>query len=194
MKITICILFVFSICLSLQAQTKIFKSYEEYVNGTGKTIDGNYTDWVSGTFGSLIKITKSDGKVEKIHLKEFWGFTNQGYIFRKLGFELAVLVDTGKINFWYNGMAAVRLLPSLKANVTLVGHPDEHSLCYLSVGDINAPIYKMDFLYGQKYFKRFKKDFPDYDDFYDCLEKYLLYNEVRKCVNTYNSNQRKRKR
>ncbi len=193
MKITILILFISSICVSLHAQTKIFKSYEDYVSGTGETIDGNYTDWVSGTFGSLIKITKSDGKIEKIHLKDFWGFTNQGYTFRKLGFELAMLMDTGKINYWYNGMGAVKLLSSPPVN-KLYGHPDDHSLCYLSVGDIGAPIYKMDFLYGQKYFKTFKKAFPDFDDFYDCLEKPLLYNEVRKCVNTYNSIQRKIKR
>ncbi len=54
---------------------------KDYVSGTGETIDGNYTDWVSGTFGSLIKITKTDGKVEKIHLKEFWGFYKPGLYF-----------------------------------------------------------------------------------------------------------------
>ncbi len=89
-------------------------------------------------------------------------------------------------------MAAINLLTTPGAK--LVSRPDDHSLCYLSVGDMGAPIYKMDFLYGQKYFKTFKKAFPDFDDFYDCLEKPLLFNEVRKCVNTYNAIQRKKKR
>ncbi len=193
MKPALLFLAIAMVCSSAIAQTTIYKTYEDFVNGKGEKMDDEYIKTFESSFGMALRFKNTEGEIVKYKPKELWGFTYKGVFFRSVGGELAMLQDSGTISYYLNGYAGIGMLknPGQTVGHYLAGE----SQCFLSVGDINAKIYKMALNPIQKRdYPKFKKDYPDFEDFYDCATNYYDYEIVRKCVQEFNNKQKKKKR
>jgi hypothetical protein len=109
LKHLILLAFFLSSALLSVAQTKVFKTYEEYREGKGEEMETQYGDYTVGTFGHVLKFKTKDGTLVKYKTDEIWGFLFQGKFFRSVGKkEIAMLMDTGKVNYYINGYAGMQ--------------------------------------------------------------------------------------
>jgi len=146
--------------------------------------------------GASIKFKSVDGKeTDKYNPRDIWGFIFKGQFFRSVDNELAMLVDTGKINYYINGFAGIGILTNPDHSA---GHyMESESSCFLSPGDVTSKIYKMPLNTFEKKedFRQLKKDFPQYKDVFDCMSHFgipaKIYIIVRNCVADFNNSQKK---
>src|ERR1035437_5289648 len=138
-------------------------TYDDFVRGTGEQIQDVIRGW-EGTFGFNVRFINSNGEKTKLSNRSFWGFIYKGHFLRTKGYELAMLVDTGKINFWINGYAGLGMLWHPNDNTAgsfLAGESE----CFLSVGSGNAKLYSMPTQpHVKKDFKEFCRDYPQFDE------------------------------
>lgn len=173
--------------ISNAQQTQVFLTYDDFINGNGITMDENYISSTESTFGMTIKFKTPQGESKNYKPKEMWGFYYKNHLFRSVGKEIAMLSDTGKVNLYLNGIGSMYLLkdPDRKSATYL----SNQSSCYLSIGELNAKIYRMPFnRFEKRDLKDFKKDFPEFENLHDCLAKsYGNYEVISKCVMEFNS-------
>ncbi len=185
------------VCFCTNAQTIVYKTYENFEKNEGEKMEEDFYKTREGTFGHSVKFKDANGKVTKYSPKDLWGFLYKGHLFRSVKGELAMLQDTGTINFWLNGFASLSLLADSTRKQGY--YFESESQCYLSSGDINAKLYRMPVsILVMRDWKEFKKDFPDYDDFVECTpfsqphwsDNYI---KIRECVKEFNTAEIKRK-
>jgi len=168
-------------------QTGVYKTYEDYMNGNIEKMEDQVK--VKGTsLGLSYHFKSTDGSDIKYKPKNFWGFLYKGYLFRSDGSYTAMLQDSGKVCYYINGEAGVALITSGKNyGVTIVG-----PYCYLSSGGMNAELYPMPRNgFDQKGLKKFKKDFSEFEDLFECIGKFTNYEDLSKCVHEFNKSKRK---
>jgi hypothetical protein len=162
------------------AQDAVFKTYEDFVKGTGEPIQ-DLIEARGGFAARHIIVKDLNGEKVKYEWKDIWGYTYKGFLFRVLEHHLyAMLVETGKINYWINGSAGVHLLfhPESQIGSYSADEPE----CYLSVGTLDNGLYSMPTPHKKRDYPDFKKDHPEFQEVFDCIEN----NNLDDCVHNYN--------
>jgi hypothetical protein len=160
-----------------KAQTKVFKSYEEYKSNTGEEMDSEfiYTNEVDLTRMVRVTFKTLDGNKVRYHPREIWGFKFMNHLFRSTdNNQFAMLIDTGKIYYYENGIGSIW---ALKKNGE--GHYMAwETFCFISVG-LAEEVYTI---------KRsnFTKNHPELDDFFTCLKDKDSHSPILDCVKSYN--------
>jgi hypothetical protein len=174
-------------CNCANAQTGVFKTYDDYLNGTMEKMEDDVK--VTGTsFGLSYHFTTTDGNAVKYKPKHFWGFIFKGTLFRSDGHFTAMLQDTGKVWYYLNGEAGVAIIRNgTSSGVTIIG-----PYCYLSADGVNEPLYAMpnNGMENGKY-KKFKTNYPQFELLYDCVGKYSNYQNLHTCVKSFNAGSKK---
>ena len=198
MKFLILVTYLLSFTFLSFGQTKIFKTVDEYVNGTGEVMDSVYGNYSVGNFGHVLMFKNLQGEKVKYSTDDIWGFLFRGRFFRSVGKrEIAMLMDTGRVNYYLNGYVAIESLLHPERQVLTIFSGEV--TCFLSVGDRTAEIYRMPTDKYQKLdYKKFKTAFPDLDDLYDCFKFtgniYEIPYNIRDCVKEYNNTKIKKKK
>jgi hypothetical protein len=194
MKSLILLLFITTFSIVAKSQTIVFKTKADFLNGTGIVMDSEYVKTWESSFGMAVKFKDIDGKeTEWFNPKRTFAFLYKGRFFRSVGAELAMLIDTGKINFFINGFAGLGMLSHDRNHGSYLAG---ESSCYLSTGDMTTKIYMMPIIMHKRDYKRFKEDHPEFESFYDNLRSKgrvagpMNYETVHDCVNRFNREQR----
>ena len=183
-------LLILTIPLLSLGQTKVYKTEEDYTSGKGEVMDSEYKIWTNqSTFGNLVKFKTLEGNGVSYNPKHIWGFHYRGYFFRTVGKELAMLTDTGSVNYFINGYAGIGFIhyPDRTESDYFPGQ----SSCYVSIGNLTSKVYKI-----KGDYRELKEDFPDFDDLYDCIDEsrniLTLYQTTKKCVVEFNKRMEKK--
>ena len=150
-----------------RAQTGVYKTYSDYVNGKMEKYDE--MDYSINGWATILEFSYTNGKTVRLLPKNIWGFSSQGKLFRCNGDQVAMLTDTGKIYFYTNGYVELNKM----GNRTSTWHPRNTSDFYLSAG-LKGNLYLFAGTWSDKAFDsyaEFKKDFPRFKTFYDCIGK-----------------------
>lgn len=178
------------------SQTGVYKTYEDYTNNRIEPMQDTI-GFIEFSLGSTLKFLNPENTEVKYKPKEIWGFLFKGSLFRTDGNITLYVADTGKIFYFENGGAHIRMLrKDVNYAVTATGE-----LAYLS-NELNGKLYRMPefangatFVVGnRKQYNEFKRKYPDHEDFYDCLGNSVDYHEMRKCAKDYNARSRKKKK
>jgi hypothetical protein len=182
---------IFMASFFASGQTTVFKTYEDYLHGSGEKMDNEYADYSYGTASHSVKFKNIDGNIVKYKSNDIWGFLFQGKLFRSVGkYDIAMLVDTGRINFYTDGYLGMNVILHPNKKYITTEFPLQLYSSYLSVGDMSTRVYRMPDQIKHDY-NDFKADYPDFEDLYDCfhfkgnMSKYP--EEVRECVKEFNS-------
>lgn len=171
----------------LYSQTKVFYTYDDFLNDKGEVMDDEFANTSQSTFGITIIFKSTAGEKKKFKPKEIWGFYFKGNLFRTVGNkEIGMLTDTGRINYYVNGCGAISKLSNPGS---YGGYLANQSPAYLSADSLNSPMYRMPLNeYETRDWKDFKKDYPSFTEFYDCVNV-PNYNIIRECVKWFNKKQ-----
>jgi hypothetical protein len=175
--------------LSSYAQVQVYTTQAEYENGGG-TMYTDYLKW-SGS-GDNVTITFSDnGDKVKIKCADMWGFTYKDELFRTAkvnkGAQLGMLMSKGKVYYYENGVAHLRILKHGGEQFEIYGADGYGIMYYFSASETSDLVVirlpfdnkKMD-LY--EFISR-----PEYKELYDCgVTNGLLV--IRDCVALFNGN------
>lgn len=187
---------LFIILASGYSQTGVYKSYDDFVNDRIEPMQDT-VGFIEFNLGSTLKFLTPQGSEVKYKPKDIWGFLLKGSLFRTDGNITLYVADTGKIFYFENGGAHIRMLrKEVKNAVTATGY-----LAYIS-SELNGKLYRMpDFANGatfvvgnRKQYNEFKKKFPEHEEFYDCLGSSVDYLDMRQCAKEYNGRARKKKK
>lgn len=170
----------------LVGQTQVFKTYEDFVNGNGISMDSQNISWGSGISNYVI-FENNDEKKIKFQINKIWGFKYKGHLFRSVGKELAMLTDSGKVNYYLNGSAGLGILASGGNSGSIYSG---QSACFLSVGGVNEKIYRMPLDKFKKLdYNEFKRDHSELEQLWNCFELNNIkntYKNIRNCVIEFN--------
>jgi hypothetical protein len=170
---SILLLFLF-VCACGRAQDKVFKTYEQYVNNTGKEI-GKFVGG-SETYNQVrVNFEDPAGGKLRYAAKEIWGFMYKGHLYRSTGTQFGKLQDSGAVCCYVNGFGA------------LVGwYGVNWSDYFVSVGGMGGKLYGLTATNGlRKDLPAFKDDYPELEELHTCINK--RYQErVPRCVKEYN--------
>jgi hypothetical protein len=159
-----------------KSQDKAFKTYEQYVNNTGKEI-GKFV-WADETYNK-VKVIFEDPAGGKLRYsaKEIWGFTYEGQLYRSTGTQFGKLQDSGTVCLYVNGVGAIS--PSGRYAVNWSDY-------LVSVGGMGGKLYGLTAGNGsRKDLPALKKDHPELEELYTCVKN--KYQElVPRCVKIYN--------
>lgn len=168
------------------AQVTVYKSYEDFQNKKGE----NYDDY-HGFMHSAgnVKLTfKKEGKKNKIHCKEMWGFQYNEALFRiDNNNQPARVISVGKIIYYENGIAHLSMIRDNKESGDFsIGY-----YCYVSK-NINSELIPMPASLisdARKKIKKFKAENSEYKELFDCIENNYSYYNVRPCVEEFEKNE-----
>lgn len=181
-------LFLTSSVYFTNAQTGIYKTNGDYLSGNIEKMSDDLS--VKGTSLGLSYHFKSiNGSDIKYKPKNFWGFLYKGYLFRSDGSYTAMLQDSGKACYYINGEAGVNMLHTGKEyGISIVG-----TYCYLSSGDFSTDLYAMPRNgFDQKGLRKFKKDFTEFEDLFECIGNFSNCENLSGCVREFNSKKKKK--
>jgi hypothetical protein len=189
------LLFIFLLLFQvskINAQTGVYKTYEDYVNKNLISMD-TIIDFEIGSFsGAKITFLNSERKNETYKAKQMWGFVFVGHLFRSIGLDIAEVIDTGKVCYYESGISHLRSI----MDHTTSGYFRYGGTIYLSK-NLNSKYYDT--------YKKFCKENAEFNSLKDCLDEnktkpkmsssggdvYLDYTQVfiefRKCVSKFNS-------
>lgn len=127
-------------------------------------------------------IFKKDGEKIKIHCNDMWGFIYEDALFRvdkKLN-QPTRAISVGKIIYYENGLAHLGMIRDKEETAGFsIGY-----FCYVSK-KLNSDIIPMPASLisdAYKKIKKFKKENPEYNELFDCIEKDYNYRKVRSCI------------
>lgn len=187
---------LFLVSLLTQAQTGIYKTYEDFLKGNLEKMDDDIK-LSESSLGFTIKFTSPDGNKVKYSPKENWGFLFKGSLFRSddRG-DVVFVLDTVKLCSYENGTGHLRML----MNDTKYGSFLQGYSSYLSL-DLKSKIYPMPFLCdgcrngngvaSRKYYRDFMDEYPQFQSLYDCIDKTALYRLARPCIVEYHKSKKK---
>ncbi len=184
-------------CLAISAQVKLYKTYEDFVNGKYESFSDEDIKWTQSPLGITLKFRNEQGKIVKYKTRDFWAFSYKEHFFRSVGGEFAMLQDTGKIYYYINGMPGIQIANDPIKNRGYFA--EGNTYCFVSVDSINADIYKMPISpIDKRDYKSLKKDHPEFNELFDCimLTKSVQsnYQIIRRCVKEFNDTYRKQNR
>lgn len=185
-KLFICLFLTFEIYCA-NAQTGVFKTYQDYLSGNIEKMNDDVN--VKGTsLGLSYHFELPDGSDVKYKAKNFWGFLYKGYLFRSNGSYTAMLQDSGKVCYYISGEAGVKIIRTGKDyGVTIVG-----PYCFLSSGDFSTDLYSMPRNgFDQKGLRKFKNDFSQFEDLFECIGNFSNCENLSKCVQEFNIKKKK---
>ena len=168
-------LFVFNFS---KAQTQVFKSYEEYKSNAGKEMDSEFINTFEVDLTRSVRVTfkTPEGRKVRYHPREIWGFTFMNHLFRSTdNNQFAMLVDTGKIFYYENGIGSIWALKK-----DGVGHYMAWgTYCFISFG-LTEEVYVPNS-------STFKKQHPELDDFFSCQKNRDRNTQTSDCVASFNN-------
>jgi hypothetical protein len=194
-KIILLNFLAFSLSFSF-AQTGLYKTYEDYKKGNLEKMD-EIKQWVTANMNvSYVNFISPDGSIVKYKPKDYWGFVYQGNLFRSRGnHDYACLKDSGKIFYYENGHAWIGIIKHDTKNGTAPRLGND-SYAYVSK-DIASDIYAFPASIMEKGpYKKFKSEYPEYEDLYDCLGGKALVgtiDEIRECIKNLNHSSKSKK-
>ena len=181
MKLMLIILLSLFVVNFAKAQTKVFKSYEEYKSNAGEEMDSEFinTFEVDLTRSVRVSFKTLDGKKVRYHPKEIWGFTFMNHLFRSTdNNQFAMVVDTGKVYYYENGIGSIW---ALKKNG--VGHyMGWETYWFISFG-LNEKVYTISSA-------AFKKSHPELEDLFSCIKELDSHLPASICIRKYNNNKK----
>jgi hypothetical protein len=202
-KIIFSLIFFQIILLSYSnAQTYIYKTYEDYVKGTGEKMGDEVHFTVIAVMAVKtvnIKFVTLAGDKVKYKPKEFWGFMYKGFLFRSDNkSNIASLIDSANICFYINGFAR---LNQINTESDAAGSTEGYSY-YLS-NDINSPLCPLPVLCNGcregagvapgGYYRKFKDEYPDHQSLYDCFDDSPMWEKIA-CITNYQKKEKKKKK
>lgn len=179
------VLFFVFVLLSITVfaeQNMLFMTYNDLKSGKGIPYDELY---LMSPFGKgLVVSFMANGKKEKHHTKEFWGFIYKDALYRvaQCDMQLVKLISNGKIHYYENGWAHISMAKHDSNTGEVVG-----SKCYVSKG-INTPIFNLPenkVAKKQDDIKGLMASNPEYVPLFECIGKGYDIERIRKCVATF---------
>ena len=178
MKLILTILLSLFVFNFTKAQTKVFKSYEEYKSNTGEEMDNKFINTFEQDLTRTITVIfkTPDGKKVRYHPREIWGFTFMNQLFRSTNNnQFAMVVDTGKVYYYENGIGSIW---ALKKNSE--GHYMAwESCCFISFG-LNEKVYTINS-------SSFKNEHPELEDLFSCLKDLDSRSPFSNCIRSFNN-------
>ncbi len=187
--------FLILLSINVLAQTGIYKTYEDYKSGNIELIDNVYNVWwKADSFGKMVVFEIKDEKTKKYKLKDFWGFTYKGYLFRSMleGYkDLVCVLDSGKIILYMQGGLKLRFL---KEGNNFGWIDAGSSECFLSL-DYSSEIFhthwnpyaqKLGAKRYRKRYEQFVEKYPQFQTLYDCIGDTYSSAEAKKCITKFN--------
>ncbi|UTW66905.1 hypothetical protein KFE94_01970 [bacterium SCSIO 12643] len=184
--ISITLFFALSIfTVSANTVITVYKTYEDYQNKIGEKYD-KYDGYIH-SLGKVKLYLYKNGVKTKVKCADIWGFTYNTELFRiyKKDAQPVRVINNGSIIYYENGVAHLEMLATNSKSAELyVGY-----YCFLSKG-INTPIIPMPGVwtitgYAKKQVKKFRKEYPEYSDLFDCIDENYRYTKMRVCVQIY---------
>jgi hypothetical protein len=186
------ILFYITIGFS-KAQTGIFTTYKNYLNGEIKLMDE--MDINQDVITGLGKITitsfkcKKDGQKIKYKPNEIWGFLYKGQLFRCSANDFFYILENGKVILYANGWAAYDQIKNEKSSGIVYGKD-----FYFMSNDLTTLIYDMPWgdanhkaTIAQKLrYKDFMLNYPQHKELYDCINGATDFHTAEFCIQQYN--------
>lgn len=175
MKISVTLFLLLLICATGRSQDRVFKTYQDYISNTGEEL-GKFI-WAAETYNKVKLIfEKPGGGKIRCSARKIWGFSYQGHLFRSTGTQFGMLVDTGKVCSYVNGVGALAKQFSVNWSSYLV-----------SVDGMGGKLYGMPADNGlKKDFPALKKDHPELEKLFNCIKKHYQ-DWVSPCVRSYNT-------
>jgi hypothetical protein len=141
-----------------RAQTGVYKTYEDFVSG--HIMPMKKVDHIKTPRAAKTMITFVDSADHKITFRgdQVWGCIIKGQLFRGELKAFIVVLDTGKICFYENGISDLRRLTGDKRGETM------YDLGFYSISTgLNGKLYDS--------FEKFFKAYPEYRTLTDCRKK-----------------------
>ena len=167
----------------LSAQVILYRTFQDFQANIGEVYDDHMIAKIS-----FIKVRlelKKNGKDTLVDPKEHWGFRFRDALFRIEGkYKQPVrVISAGKIIYYENGPANIQMIMNESSSATIrIGY-----LTYLSK-DLTSDIYPLPsspVSDAKKWYKKFRKQYPEYQELYDCIDKSLSYEVNRKCISEF---------
>lgn len=171
-----------SVCYS---QVIVYETYEDFQanNGTKYERYKSYS-WSAG--GVRLILFDKNNKKNKIACRDFWGFKIGDALFRveKGNTNPVRVISVGKLVYYENGFAHLNMI---RTNSTS-GNFERGYYAYLSK-NINSEIITMPIGGWVEWASvtKFKKENPDYDPLFQCIEQDYDNYRVGKCVLEFES-------
>lgn len=179
---TIFISLILMISYTSHAQIEVYRTYEDFQRGISEQFE-TYSGAMRSGSKVTLRFQNKDGKTN-IKCKEVWGFRYKDALFRndvEVGQPTRVMIS-GNIIYYENGIAHMDMIRYNKKEVEF----SLGSYCYLSK-DLNSKmiaVNREDINY-EKNIKEFKQQFPEFEELFNCIEKYSIPEKVSSCVNLY---------
>ena len=176
------ILSILFISLKVSADVVVYRTYEDFQNEDGEEYD-DYRSYIH-TMGSYTIIFMNNGKKVKIRCRDMWGFTYDDVLFRMDGNLATRVVSIGTICYYENGTANLDMIKyKKKTGEFAYGH-----FCYISKTLDSKLIPMPAVLAGKSEINEFKKQHPECDTLFKCLDNNYHYTKVRPCVEEFEEN------
>lgn len=186
LKLAALIIFLFTSIIST-SQVTIFKTYNDFKNRTGQVFDEltNYKQ-----FDRKIKLILTKKNVETtIACKDIWGFIYKDALFRidkdNGGHSPTRVIAKGKLVYYENGMAHLDMLWDDTSSSYYDGFDGYATYISKDINSFMIPIEKSDIMTHRikvrKGIKKFKNEYPQFNDFFKCLRNYRI-ETVRRCI------------
>jgi hypothetical protein len=146
---------------SAKAEIVVYKTYADFQSKTGEHYD-SYFGW-KHALNSISLIFKKNGENVSVKTANIWGFVDGNSIYRIDHVGPAeipyLLVSTGKINYYENGIAHLKL----RKNQTFGGEC-EVGLAWAFSIDLNSDVL----VHSKKNEQALMEASPAYKEFFDC--------------------------
>ena len=187
---------VLSFWVNAQKELIIYDTYENYLNNTGITYKGEYVySSSSELFKKRIirfnnknkKTTKEKNKIS-INCPDIWGFKLNDILFRihhNYDPSPMCVVNQGELIYYEHGKGHLEALSNKKK----VGLIDNHwgKQAYISK-DMNSKMISISdskTKHRKTELSNFVQENPEYNSFFDCLNKNSDLKVIRKCYETF---------
>ena len=170
--------------ISYSQKMTVYKTFEDYSNDKGVEYD-EFRKTMT-VVSNLFLFVKKGKKKSKISCKEIWGFKYGDALFRidQEIFYPARLMVAENLYYWENGIGHLIMIRDNKEIASYRGFD-----YYLSK-DLTSKMVGISFSNSinasmHDNYRKFKQDYPEFTEIYDCIEEYLLISIVRDCINRY---------
>jgi hypothetical protein len=164
------------------SQVTVYYSFDDFKNEKGEVFD----DYKHYFMASAVTLTfVKNNKNHRVKCKKMWGFTYKDALFRVDEFNKvpARLMSHGKIFYYENGIAH---LDMLKNNSQSGSSPSSFMVFFSK--SLETPVVAFTSnktMVARIPYQKFKKNYPEYKELYDCMNGDYYISNTRECVYSF---------
>lgn len=166
-----------------ETDLKMYKTYQDYLNDSGEEYTFKRLYWPSAV-GIGLMAYKDDKKVQ-LDGNDYWGYKFKDALFRfdhRYNQPVRVL-SVGKIVYYENGQSHMNMVEhNIPSSSFRYGF-----YCYISK-DLTTDVIPLSTYsaFGTKgKIADFRKEYPEYNEFFECLGRKYEYEKARKCLDDF---------